>query len=99
MPVSPIKTRDFRKIDWEAVRARMAVAKDADLSECNLSRTASDCADWLAWSGAQVELTNEVRDEETIVVPHRPVVERWVRERRSWSAADGNEANPPEAGR
>ena len=24
MPKSPIKTRDYRKIDWEAVRARMA---------------------------------------------------------------------------
>ena len=23
MPKSPIRTRDYRKIDWEAVRARM----------------------------------------------------------------------------
>ena len=26
MPKSPIRTRDYRKIDWEAVRARMGTA-------------------------------------------------------------------------
>jgi len=94
MPKSPIKTRDFRKIDWEAVRTRMAVAKPGGLGPV----PRLPVPEWVM--SALPDLSDGVDGPvETIVEPQRPVVERWVRERRSWSAADGNEANPPEAGR